>query len=63
MSERNLLHTLVSHVFAYAESQNNIYVCTKSHINPDVALHDVTFGTRCAHKLTPISYANFEIFF
>ena len=63
MFERNLLHSLVSHVSAYAKSHNNLSVCTKSRINPQVALHDVKFSIRCAHKLTPVSYANFEIFF
>ena len=63
MFERNLLQSLVSHVSAYAKSHNNLSVCTKSRINPQVALHDVKFSIRCAHKLTPVSYANFEIFF
>jgi hypothetical protein len=30
MSERNLLHSLVSHVTAYAKFHNNISSCTKS---------------------------------
>jgi len=62
MSERNLLHS-VSHVTAHAKSHNNILIYTKLRFNREEALHDVKFGTCCAHGLIPVSYANFEIYF
>jgi hypothetical protein len=43
MSENKLLPSLVAHVTAYAKFQNNISVCTKSDVNPEVATHDLRF--------------------
>ena len=61
--ERNLLHSLVAHVSAYAKSHYTISVCTKSRINPEVALHDVKFGISCAHKLNTSKLCKFWNFF